>query len=243
MGIGGILFQGLRLLLRRWLVILLVGVLTTILMGGLSLGPYWVADNTGLNNWALAITGMLLYLLGAAYLYAFMIRLVTLDLRGVQVGLRQILRSISQVTITKLFGTSLLVIFTIILGFVALIIPGFVLIIYFLFVPAVVVEENIGYRAAMKRSYQLVKGNWWYILGSFLLASIAAQVLVQIVARLLGLFVVSLGLDAEIGLPMLILIGYLLLFPLQFVIPPILYYELRVRKGEVNLKRGKLVEL
>ena len=129
-----------------------------------------------------------------------MIRLVTLDLRGVQVGLWQILRSISQATITKLFGTSLLVLLTIILGLGALVIPGIALIIYFLFAPAVVVEENIGYRAAMKRSYQLVKGNWWYILGSFLLASIAAQLLVQIIARLLGFFLLYLGLDEDIGI-------------------------------------------
>ena len=94
----------------------------------------------------------------------------------------------------------------------------------------------------MKRSYQLVKGNWWYILGSFLLASIAAQLLVQIIARLLGFFLLYLGLDEDIGILARSLFFYLLLFPLQFIIPPILYYELRLRRGEVNLKRGILVE-
>jgi hypothetical protein len=59
----------------------------------------------------------------------------------------------------KLFGTQLLVGVLILLGLVALVIPGLILIGWYAYVPYVVLEEGLTGWAALKRSRELVRGH------------------------------------------------------------------------------------
>ncbi|MDO9464930.1 MAG: hypothetical protein Q7J67_06500 [bacterium] len=57
-------------------------------------------------------------------------------------------------------------------GFLLLIIPGIIFFIWFGFAPYVCIIEEIGSTGALKRSKQLVKGNWWYVLKALLVCAI-----------------------------------------------------------------------
>jgi len=56
-------------------------------------------------------------------------------------------------------------------GFLLLIIPGIIFFIWFGFAPYVCIIEGIGSTSALKRSKQLVKGNWWYVLWALLVCA------------------------------------------------------------------------
>lgn len=62
--------------------------------------------------------------------------------------------------IGKLVGALLLVMLFVSLGFLLLIVPGILLGIRYLLVPIVVVVEDVGGATALKRSRELMKGNW-----------------------------------------------------------------------------------
>ena len=73
-------------------------------------------------------------------------------------------------------GTALLLDLLMLLGFIALVVPG----IYFavcwsLVVPVMIVEHRFG-MIALRRSRQLVRGAWWQTLGIFLVATLIIRI-------------------------------------------------------------------
>lgn len=70
------------------------------------------------------------------------------------------------------FGSSLLVGFAVMGGMVFFFIPGLVIGLFFSFVAMAIVLENKSVMAALQRSYQIVKGQFWAILGRLLLIQV-----------------------------------------------------------------------
>jgi hypothetical protein len=73
------------------------------------------------------------------------------------------------------------------LGFLLLIIPGIIFVIWFMFAALVFVFEDVKGMVALKRSKQLAQGNWWAIFGRMFLFGLAAA-LVSFVTSPLFLF-------------------------------------------------------
>jgi|SRR3989338_9962967 len=64
--------------------------------------------------------------------------------------------------------TYILMTILIILGLILFIIPGIILVISYSFAFYIVMNENKSGYAALKRSMELISGNWWAVLGRFL---------------------------------------------------------------------------
>jgi uncharacterized membrane protein len=72
----------------------------------------------------------------------------------------------------QLLGTSLLGALFIFLGLILLIIPGLALAIYFQFMLYIVIFENKSGFEALKRSYEIVKGHFWWVVLILLIVGI-----------------------------------------------------------------------
>ena len=77
---------------------------------------------------------------------------------------------------TPLFGAVALAVAGIVLGFLALVIPGIYLAIRWYFVPQAVVIEGARGPVALSRSGLLVEGFWWRTLGLVVLANLATTI-------------------------------------------------------------------
>lgn len=116
----------------------------------------------------------------------------------------------------------------------------------FLFVTQAVVLERCSPIAALRRSWRLMRGSFWRVLGIFLLLIVLVLVLVNLPVAL-----VNYALTLTIGNPadplqnytllqsILLLTNYaaqILVLPLQLISYTLLYYDLRVRKEGYDLQ-------
>ena len=122
-------------------------------------------------------------------------------------------------------GTLELVLITV--GFLLFILPGLVLTGYFFLAPYVLVFENVGGLQALKRSWQLVVGNWWGVLGRTLFAGLVMILLAwpgMILARLGG----PLGLVGDLYSFAMSILG----FSVNLAVGYGIYQDLRTRTPE-----------
>jgi uncharacterized membrane protein len=85
----------------------------------------------------------------------------------------------------KYFGASVLYILMVAVGLILFIIPGIFVAIRFAFSPLIVVDTKIGPIKALKESYAITKGNFWKLLGFWVIMAIF---------NLIGLIVFGIGL-------------------------------------------------
>ena len=136
---------------------------------------------------------------------------------------------------------SLLVMISVVLGALALLIPGIYLGIAFIAAVPVLVIEGIKGTKAMSRSYQLTQGRWWASFGVFL---VGVLLLPFIIGFAVG-FLLGLGLAGqdftdpttyEVVSSVINVIGSLIGTPIQVVVITVLYFDLRVRKEAFDLQ-------
>ena len=134
--------------------------------------------------------------------------------------------------ISVLYGLGL------VLGFVALIIPGiFLAIAWSLAYPAALVEDVRG-AAALKRSFQLVRGRWWPVFG----VQLVGAILVSVIAGIVQVIILApvFFVDSLLALPVLSglasIVGYAISTPLQAAIVAIVFFDQRVRKEGLDLE-------
>jgi len=137
----------------------------------------------------------------------------------------------------RVFGTYLLATLIVVMGLLALIVPGFVLGIWYMFVGPVVVIESVGGRAALKRSRELGRGFYWRNFGVYLLLSLVVVVVMLVVAVLAGalvgavLGVVGFSIDDITRISMLVgTVSFILFTPVILIALVLLYYDMRARK-------------
>jgi len=108
------------------------------------------------------------------------------------------------------------------IGFALLFVPGVILLVFLsMAVPAFILERrSVG--DSMSRSWNLVSGSWWHVLGAILVAAIIAGV----VSGILG----ALGGDSVIGVWITSAIAGTLTAPFYALVSVILYVDLRSRR-------------
>lgn len=84
-------------------------------------------------------------------------------------------------------------------GLAALVIPGIVLLVIWLFAAQVSVLERRGVRASFARSGALVRGAFWWTLGGFLAISLTVGLAAALLGTILSLAAVPLSGDLEIA--------------------------------------------
>jgi hypothetical protein len=127
---------------------------------------------------------------------------------------------------TSVFFAVLLASLGVALGLV-LIVPGVYLIVRWYFVAQVVVAERTGTVPALRRSWELVQGNWWRTFGILVLSNLAALVPALIVTVPFE----QLAARAERKLWSLTgsMLAEALTAPFTVLVATLLYYDLRAR--------------
>jgi hypothetical protein len=127
----------------------------------------------------------------------------------------------------------------VLLGFLALIVPGiWLLVSWSVFVPALLFE-GLGPPRALGRSFELVRGRWWATLGALLVAALISGVASGLVSTGFdALLSTSLGnhvflaalIDATGGA-----VASAIGLPIQAVMVTVLYFDLRTRKERLDM--------
>ena len=170
----------------------------------------------------LIIMGALAVFVAFFYFYAAATLLVSLQLEGQSAGLVQLLRHLPSRMVLDLLGTNALA-GVIILAGCLLIVPGFILMVRYVFSSQAVVSERLAYREAIRRSAELVKGSWWRVFGSLVLL----EVCMYAIAVILGAAAALASASA------MVLVGGLafdVMFPVFYIFLVLLYHDLKVRQ-------------
>jgi hypothetical protein len=124
---------------------------------------------------------------------------------------------------------SLLVGLIVAVGFILLIIPGIIfLVLLSVSIPVLVVEGRRG-TDAMSRSWNLVKGHFWHVLGVILVAAL----IVGIVSGLIG----AIGGDAWVARWIFTAIAQIVTAPFAALVSVLLYLDLRARSEALTSER------
>lgn len=91
--------------------------------------------------------------------------------------------------------------------FILLIVPGIIFGVYWVFAYLILMHENTSILGSLKRSKEIVKGNWWRVFGFMILIGIVAAVV-----SLLSNFLLILG----FFVPMLVLTPFITIFMKNF---------------------------
>lgn len=101
----------------------------------------------------------------------------------------------------KLLITYIIYIILIILLFLLLVIPGIIFMVYWFVFPYVVIDQKLSSMDALKKSKQMITGNWWRTFVLFLISAILSVVVTSVVSS------ISSGNALASGLIMAILSG------------------------------------
>ena len=182
------------------------------------------------------IAGFLGFLVITIYFYAIIILFVSIQLVGFKAGIFQLLKRLRGSVIIQLFGTGLLQALAISGGSLLLIIPGIIFLVNYIFASHVVVLENTAYVRAMRRSRDLVRGNWWRVFGVVALCTLLYVIGYFIISFFLNFLLLMF--DTSLGVSSMIanFITTLLFASFAYIYPVLLYYDLRIRKEAFNIE-------
>jgi hypothetical protein len=160
----------------------------------------------------------ILNLIGGAIFTGMVVKVVQAERQGQVTTVGEMFQSVSGVLGT-LVGNGILKGIAVGIGLVLLIIPGIFLgTIWAVTAPAIVVER-VGVIDAFSRSWELVQGNFWPVLGAYVLGFLIV-IGVSIVASAIG---IAIGLA---GLIVLIIIAGIITAPVLALISAILFFDL-----------------
>lgn len=190
--------------------------------------------------------GSMLQLLGSVLVQAATTRIYSENYRGIKVepgdalrfGLRRLPAMIG-LTIISSIGMGL--------GLLFCLIPGVWLYAAWGLAPAALIAEDNGPIESLRRSYRLVKGSWWRVLGMLIVATIIVTVIVSIVTTPIQL-AVTFG-SGFADAPNQAMGGFLaantlisglataLTLPFSAAVVVALFYDQKVRKEGYDLER------
>ncbi len=170
-----------------------------------------------------AIFGVLVFAclaIVANFFYTGMvIRVVQYHGDGREHSVGELFESVKPVIVPLIF-TGILAGLFIGLGFVALIVPGLFVMTHLAVVAAVVVVERISYIDAMKRSWEMVKGNAWTVFAIL----IVMMIVLGIARSILG--AVGSGAGNEVGQALMQLVANVFLGPFLAIAAAVMYFSL-----------------
>lgn len=120
-----------------------------------------------------------------------------------------------------LIGLAILVGLVVGFGFLLLIIPGIIFLVFLAVATPSFVVERLGVTAAMSRSWNLVKGNWWHVFGVI----VVTYILIWVVSAVLG----AIGGTSLIGIWLTSAIAQIITAPFMALVGILLYVDLRSR--------------
>jgi hypothetical protein len=163
------------------------------------------------------------------------------ELNGQRPGLGDIIGQ-GFARVLPLMGASLLAVTAIGLGFVALVVPGFILWTILWVVVPVAVNEGLGPIGSLSRSAELTKGYRWQIFGILVIIIIISAVVSLILGFVFGFSAVELDTPRSLsGAVILDLVISVLFGAFYAVVTAVGYYLLRIAKEGVDISRLAMV--
>jgi hypothetical protein len=222
--VGSILATAWRIYLREWSTLLIIYIIPLVVIHAFN---SWVkTTDMGALGLVLGTTSLFLASMFVSFPLTVAISEICLNIRP-KVG-RSYRRAFAEPG--KLIRSYLLAFIIILLGFLALYIPGLVFSVWYTFIGPVVVLEALAGRAALKRSRELGRGHYLRNFGIIFLANILTLLLAIVLGGILG-FLLALAFAVDLGVAEFLggLVG-LLVAPPAVIVLVLLYYDMRVRK-------------
>jgi hypothetical protein len=250
LSVGEILDAGFRLLRYRfWTLVLSVlvpivplTIVATILQASTDENAYDLNSSATTSDSGASLVGALLggVLQGAAIALAIAacIKVISAAYLGERAGVGDSLRY-GMSRILALIGAYLLTVLILIPGFIALIIPAIFLAVKLSVTFPAVIVERAGPPTAIRRSFNLTRGNWWRVFAVVVVVFLIAAV---INFALTGVLIPALLADdvSEVTVAVLdtilSIITFAITYPLWASVLTVLYYDLRVRNEGFDLQ-------
>jgi Membrane domain of glycerophosphoryl diester phosphodiesterase len=129
--------------------------------------------------------------------------------------------------------------FLMMLGFLALVIPGIYLFIaWAVATPVLLLEDRRGFKA-LSRSHDLVKGRWWPTCGAIIVGFLLSSIVSTVVQGLIiapAFAADDSSTAAVVANAVATVVGLLIATPFQAAIVAVVYFDLRVRKEAFDLQ-------
>jgi len=156
--------------IKSILMILIIGWVLTMIFGILMslISPESIIEKGGYDT-ALLVLGICLFIISFSALMTF--SFIILAIKPVGIKLKEIFQDAWK-KLWQYFLVITLVIFFNSLASIFLIIPGMIVGVYLSFSPYIFIMEGEKGMNALKRSWSLVKGNWWQVFGRLILLNI-----------------------------------------------------------------------
>lgn len=256
---GEILNEGMAMLGKVWRRILVPAFWAYVLLGGVTIAVFAVtgaddtlqmllADPLALNDMSDAEIGELglvllqaglvivaAQLLASGFVNLAVHRIVAGEVTGEPVSAREG-SAFAFGKMVTLIASGVLALFAVVIGLLALIIPGLWLIGSFSMLTAVIALEGSGPVDALRRSTALVRGRWWPTVGFLivvgLLGSVAAQLVQLLALPIIG--AAGAGLATGLGFVILVVAQGLVVAAIAVMIT-LWYFDLRARKEPVAI--------
>lgn len=196
------------------------------------------------QNQAEHLPALLGYYLLVLVLIPFTTGALVMAARDVTLGQPVSWQGVLQQTLKRywaLFGIVALVVLSTVINILIITIPVWIWLAvrWSLGTPAMLVE-GCGPATALGRSFELVKGHWWRIVGVFILTAILGGVLDYGLGALFGGVAALIpGVTAEIRINIVLVgttIAQILVAPVGAIVSMLLYLDLRVRKEAFDLQ-------
>lgn len=256
LGVGEILDVSLKVVLRNFgtflgivaLVVIPLGILSTLIQ--LSILPDGTFVNDGIIYFATQSDantfGFVRLALGfVALLASFLatgvgVRAVASAYLGQKPSIRESFAYIGR-RAHSLLWISFLSLIIVVLGLIALVIPGIYLWVTFIAAVPIVVLEGVKGTKAISRSYNLTQGRWWPTFGAWFVGVF----LIPVVLAVATVFVLGLAASGQdlanttsfvMFENVLSTVASLIATPLQVAVITVLYFDLRVRKEAFDLQ-------
>jgi hypothetical protein len=136
-------------------------------------------------------------------------------------------------TVLRLVGVSFLGALLVLVGVIFFIIPGIYIGVRFVVAAQATVLERQSVTDSLRRSWNLVEGNWWRVFGIVLVVAILVILLEALVSRLVGTVV-----GTALGTGLSTVVVGTVIQPIQSIALTLLYYDLRIRKEGGTAPRG-----
>lgn len=166
-------------------------VLTLVVLGGVygAFMPTGAPDFEGSSTAGLALAGSgVVYGLAVIVVYAAMILKMNADATGKEIALGDAVNG-ALAKFPMLIAGSILYVLVILLGYLLLIIPGIIVSVSLMLTIVLICAEDLNAFNALKRSHNLIWGNWWRTLILVSVISIIFSVLLMLLT--LGITVVA----------------------------------------------------
>ena len=184
-----------------------------------------VSAISGSHNAGLGLLGFLISIAVSFLVTGALAQAVSARYLGRPMSISQAYEALGAGTVLTLVGVAFLSAILIGIGFILIVIPGVYIAVRFTLAPQAAVLERQGVTDSLRRSWNLVEGNWWRVFGIVAAVYVLVGLLELLASGLVGAVVGNV-----LGTGLSIVVVGVLIQPIQAIALTLLYYDLRIRK-------------